>query len=96
VALAAVLTAAPAALGVIFPVQSCNGGYLLSFSDGSTVIDSKWRTGNPADRVVPLANGQTGLCRFGSPPCLIPPNEATNFIVFGNYCDPWPYEDEPR
>lgn len=43
---------------------------------------------------VPLANGQTGLCGFASPPCLIPPNEATNFVVLGTYCDPWPYEDE--
>ncbi|HXV57300.1 MAG TPA: DNRLRE domain-containing protein [Gaiellaceae bacterium] len=73
---------------------SCNGGFLLSWSDGSRVIDSKWRTGNPADRVGLLANGQTGLCRFASPPCLVPPNEATNYFVLGNYCDPWPYEDE--
>jgi hypothetical protein len=73
---------------------SCNGGFLLSWSDGSKVIDSKWRTGNPADREGLLANGQTGLCRFASPPCLVPPNEATNVLVLGNYCDPWPYEDE--
>jgi hypothetical protein len=75
---------------------SCNGGYLLSFSDGSMVLASRWRTGNPADRTEPLANGQTGLCRFGSPPCLAFPNEATNYVVLGNYCDPWPYEEARR
>ena len=72
---------------------SCNHGMYLGVSDGSLVVDSKWRTGNPADQLGTLASGATGLCRFASAPCVVPPGQATNFVILGNYCDPWPYED---
>ena len=75
---------------------SCNHGMYLSVSDGTLVVDSKWRTGNPADRAGLLANGQLGLCLFGSPPCSAPLGQATNVVILGNYCDPWPYEGVRR
>jgi hypothetical protein len=28
--------------------------------------------------------------------CLAFPNEATTYVVLGNYCDPWPYEEARR
>ena len=52
---------------------SCNHGMYLGVSDGTLIVDSKWRTGNPTDRTGPLANGPLGLCMFGSPPCASPP-----------------------
>ena len=73
---------------------SCNHGMYLAISDGTRVVDSKWRTGNPADRAGTLASGAVGLCTFASPPCGMPVGQATNVVILGNYCDPWPYEDE--
>lgn len=75
---------------------SCNHGMLLSGSTGSLVVDSKWRVGNPADRSVVLANGQTGLCHYSGQPCTIPQTPghiALEFTLIRNYCDDWPYED---
>ena len=64
-------------------------------SDGTLVVDSKWRTGNPADRAVPLANGAARpLHRSAHRRAAAPPGQATNVVILGNYCDPWPYEDE--
>ena len=51
---------------------SCNHGMLISRSQGTVVRNSKWRCGNPDERRGILANGQTGLCNYGSPPCLDP------------------------
>lgn len=75
---------------------SCNHGMLLSGSTNSLVVDSRWRSGNPADRSVILANGQEGLCHFSGQPCSIPQSPghiAVNYSVIRNYCDDWPYED---
>ena len=44
---------------------SCNHGMLISRSQGTVVRNSKWRSGNPAERRGILANGQTGLCNYG-------------------------------
>ena len=74
---------------------SCNHGMYLAISDGTRVVDSRWRTGNPADRAGTLASGAVGLCTFASPPCGMPAGQATNVLILGNYCDPWPYEDPP-
>jgi hypothetical protein len=52
-----------------------------------------WRSGNPADRGFPLANGHIGLCEFGTSPCAIE-ETALSYTVVGNVCDRWPYGDE--
>jgi hypothetical protein len=70
---------------------SCNHGMLISRSTGTVVRNSKWRSGNPADRRGILANGQTGLCDHGSPPCLVPRGESTGTRISGQFCDRWPY-----
>jgi hypothetical protein len=70
---------------------SCNHGMLISWADGTVVRNSKWRSGNPKERRGILANGQTGLCNFGSPPCLVPRGESTNTRISGQFCDRWPY-----
>ena len=72
---------------------SCNHGMHLAISVGSLVVDSMWRTGNPADRTVPLANGQVGLCQFGGPACTMGDGEPTAYTILRNYCDRWPYGD---
>jgi hypothetical protein len=79
---------------------SCNHGMHLAISVGSLVVDSMWRSGNPADRSEQLANGNLGLCDFGSTPCsfgLTPEGaeEAVGYTILRNYCDHWPYEDPP-
>ena len=51
---------------------SCNHGMLISRSVGTVVVDSFWRSGNPAERQGILANGQTGLCNHSGGPCVIP------------------------
>lgn len=70
---------------------SCNHGMLISRSTGTVVRNSKWRSGNPRDRRGILANGQTGLCNHGSPPCLVPRGESTRTRISGQFCDRWPY-----
>ena len=72
---------------------SCNHGMHFGVSVGSLVVDSMWRTGNPADRTVRLANGQTGMCQFGGPACTMGTAEPTSYTILRNYCDRWPYGD---
>ncbi len=79
---------------------SCNHG--MGIGAGSQFVrveDSMWRTSNPADMAVPLATGAIGLCRFGSPACVVenafhngfpPPTDVT---IIRNTCDTWPYGD---
>lgn len=79
---------------------SCNHGMHLGVSVGSLVVDSMWRSGNPADRAGVIATGQLGLCDFGSPPCSfgVRPDgaqEAVGYTILRNFCDHWPYEDPP-
>ncbi|HET6696914.1 MAG TPA: hypothetical protein VFG85_10450 [Gaiellaceae bacterium] len=40
----------------------------FAISVGALVVDSMWRSGNPADRAGVVATGELGLCDFGSPP----------------------------
>jgi hypothetical protein len=69
-----------------------------SGSQNIRVEDSRWRTSNPADMAAPLATGAVGICRFGSPACVVdttshngfPP--PVNVTVVRNTCDTWPYE----
>jgi hypothetical protein len=75
---------------------SCNHGMLISRSQGTVVLNSAWRSGNPNERRGRLANGQTGLCNFGSPPCLITPGESSGNQISGQFCDRWPYGGNPR
>lgn len=79
---------------------SCNHGMAIgSGSEFAYVEDSMWRTGNPADTMVPLATGAVGICRNDGPPCIVaddwhngfPP--ASNPLIVGNTCDRWPYGD---
>ncbi len=72
---------------------SCNHGMHFGVSVGSLVVDSMWRTGNPADRTVVLANGQIGLCKFSGPPCTMGEGEPQDHTILRNYCDRWPYGD---
>ena len=78
---------------------SCNHGMAIGAgSQNIRVEDSMWRTSNPADMAVPLATGAVGICRFGSPACVVdttshngfPP--PVNVTVVRNTCDTWPYE----
>jgi hypothetical protein len=72
---------------------SCNHGLYVGTSVGTLVVDSMWRTGNPADRVPILANGHIGLCEFGTSPCTIEAG-AVGYTIVGNVCDRWPYGDD--
>jgi hypothetical protein len=72
---------------------SCNHGMHFAISIGSLVVDSMWRTGNPADRTVPLANGQVGLCQYGGPACTMGTGEPQDYTILRNYCDRWPFGD---
>lgn len=75
---------------------SCNHGMLISRSRGTVVRDSAWRSGNPRERRGRLANGQTGLCNYGSPPCRINPGESSGNDISGQFCDRWPFSGSPR
>ena len=70
---------------------SCNHGMLLARSVGTVVVDSWWRSGNPAERRGILANGQTGLCNHSGGPCTINPGESRGRQIVGNRCDKYPY-----
>jgi hypothetical protein len=72
---------------------SCNHGMHFGVSFGSVAVDSMWRTGNPADRTVTLANGQIGLCQYGGPACTMGDGEPQDYVILRNYCDRWPYGD---
>ena len=78
---------------------SCSHGMAIGAgSQNIRVEDSMWRTSNPADMAVPLATGAVGICRFGTPACVVdttshngfPP--PVNVTVVRNTCDTWPYE----
>jgi hypothetical protein len=70
---------------------SCNHGMLLARSTGTVVVDSWWRSGNPAERRGILANGQTGLCNHSGGPCTINPGQSRGRQIVGNRCDRHPY-----
>jgi hypothetical protein len=70
---------------------ACNHGMLISRSTGTVVVDSWWRSGNPAERNGILANGQTGLCNHSGGPCVITPGYSTGRQILGNRCDRHPY-----
>ena len=72
---------------------SCNHGMFVGGSMRTLVVDSSWRSGNPADRTVVLANGQVGLCNFGSNACTIGEDRAFEYTILRNHCDRWPYGD---
>jgi hypothetical protein len=75
---------------------SCNHGMLISRSQGTVVRNSAWRSGNPNERRGRLANGQTGLCNHGSPPCIITPGQSSGNQISGQFCDRWPFGGNPR
>lgn len=71
---------------------SCNHGMLLGGSTGTLVVDSFWRSGNPADRTAVLANGQVGLCAHAANACTIG-DTPVDYTILRNYCDRFPYGD---
>jgi Fibronectin type III domain len=70
---------------------SCNHGMFIDESTGTLVEDSRWRSGNPADRSGMLPTGERGMCDHGSDPCVINRAVARNYTIRGNRCDKWPY-----
>lgn len=73
-------------------VIACRRGLNLGVSQGVTVVDSLFRSGNPAEREEPLATGETGLCSFAVSTCSVEPAAQDN-VFERNVCDEFPYED---
>jgi hypothetical protein len=75
-------------------VVACRRGLNLGLSRRVRVVDSSFRSGNPAEREETLATGAVGLCSFAVPTCYVP-LEAEDNVVERNFCDEWPYESRP-
>jgi hypothetical protein len=73
-------------------VIACRRAINLGVSRGVTVVDSLFRSGNPAEREEPLATGETGLCSFAVSTCSVEPDARDN-VFERNVCDEFPYED---
>lgn len=74
-------------------VIACRRGINLGVSRGVRVVDSLFRSGNPAEREEPLATGETGLCSFAVSTCSVEP-AARDSVFERNVCDEYPYEEQ--
>lgn len=73
-------------------VIACRRGLNLGISQGARVVDSRFRSGNPAEREEQLATGVVGLCSFAVSTCNIEP-AAREHVFERSVCDKFPYED---
>jgi hypothetical protein len=76
-------------------VIACRRGLNLGVSEGVRVVDSRFRSGNPAEREEELATGEVGLCSFAVSTCSVEP-AATGNVFKRNVCDEYPYEGSSR
>lgn len=73
-------------------VIACRRGINIAQSVGAQVTDSRFRSGNPAEREERLATGEIGLCNFAVDTCMIGPT-ARDYVFERNVCDEFPYEE---
>ena len=76
-------------------VVACRRGINLGVSQGVRIVDSFFRSGNPAEREEELATGAVGLCTFAVSTCSVEPTARDN-VFDGNVCDEFPYETRRR
>jgi hypothetical protein len=72
-------------------VIACRRGLNLGISRGVRIVDSRFRSGNPADREARLATDVVGVCSYQVSTCNIEPT-AKEHVLEGNVCDEYPYE----
>jgi hypothetical protein len=77
-------------------VIACRRGINIGASVGTEIVDSRFRSGNPAEREERLATGIVGLCSFAVSTCEFQPtareysfNDSSDPAV----CDEYPYEE---
>lgn len=73
-------------------VIACRRGLNLGISRRVRIVDSRFRSGNPAEREEPIATGVVGLCSYGVSTCNVEPT-AKERVLKGNVCDEFPYEE---
>jgi hypothetical protein len=76
-------------------VVACRRALNVGISQDVRIIDSSFRSGNPAEREEVLATGVVGLCSFAVDTCWAPPTVAVNRVLKDPFCDAYPYESRP-
>jgi hypothetical protein len=77
-------------------VIACRRGINIGASVGTEIVDSRFRSGNPAEREEQLATGIVGLCSFAVSTCEFQPTAREYVFDDANdpsVCDEYPYED---
>jgi len=77
-------------------VIACRRGINIGASLGTEIIDSRFRSGNPAEREERLATGLIGLCSFAVSTCEFQPTAREYSFDDSNdpsVCDEYPYEE---
>jgi hypothetical protein len=77
-------------------VIACRRGINIGASLGTEIIDSRFRSGNPAEREERLATGLVGLCSFAVSTCEFQPTAREYSFDDSNdpsVCDEYPYEE---
>jgi hypothetical protein len=74
-------------------VIACRRGINIGASEDVEVLDSRFRSGNPAEREERLATGMVGLCSFAVSTCEFQPTARNYSFDDSNICDEYPYEE---
>jgi hypothetical protein len=74
-------------------VIACRRGINIGASLRAEVVDSMFRSGNPAEREERLATGMIGLCSFAVSTCEFQPTAREYSFDDSNVCDEYPYEE---
>ena len=72
---------------------ACRRGINIGASLRTEVVDSMFRSGNPAEREERLATGIVGLCSFAVSTCEFQPTAREYVFDDSNVCDEYPYEE---
>jgi len=77
-------------------VIACRRGINIGASLDTEIVDSRFRSGNPAEREEQLATGMVGLCSFAVSTCEFQPTARNYSFDDANdpaVCDEYPYEE---
>jgi hypothetical protein len=74
-------------------VIACRRGINIGASVGTEIVDSRFRSGNPAEREEQLETGMVGLCSFAVSTCEFQPTAREYSFDDSNVCDEYPYEE---
>jgi hypothetical protein len=74
-------------------VVACRRALNVGESEGIEVVDSRFRSGNPAETQEELATGEIGLCTFQVSVCNVDPT-ARDHVFADSVCEEYPYRQD--